>query len=271
MTLVISLATHKYTFQISDRRLVQPNGQIYDDQSNKAVFFCNQLTIAYAGLAHIDSMRTDLWITKVLADAACRSGSDAIYTIRDKATEAFAKMSFTAAEKRHAFVVAGWTRSDQNDPLRPMICSVSNFHDNDERPLPEATDFRVRVYILNESDALALLSTGQDIPTERRISLMRTLRKCIKKKVGPRTLLNIVITEFDHLAASNDAIGRNFLVSVLPKQAVEAAGDSFTVVAGFTPNSPSFLYYSEKGDGIIYGPNFICDGTAMTNFEAGSL
>jgi hypothetical protein len=51
MTLILTCLTHEHIVQVADRRLTMPDGTLYDDDTNKAVFYCGRVAVAYTGLA----------------------------------------------------------------------------------------------------------------------------------------------------------------------------------------------------------------------------
>ena len=272
LTLILSLATHDYAFQVSDRRLVKPSGELYDDHSNKAVFYCDRVAFSYTGLGFIESARTDLWISNMLSDSAVVSASDAIYRLRDKANEVFARMKVSSVDKRHAFVGVGWTRTSLDEPFRPMMCRISNFHNDDGTLRSEANEhFEVKVYILRGSHSFSLLPVGQAIPADRFEALTQVIRNGIRKKWGPRHLLDLLVKEIDEVANQNVNVGRNLLASVLPRSSVKSEQGWTFISSGLSDSNPSFLYFAEKSDGNIYGPNYVCGGASSTNFRAGPI
>ncbi|QQW33199.1 hypothetical protein [Mycobacterium marinum] len=70
MTFIQTLLTPEFALQVSDRRL-SAAGKIYDDSYNKAVSWCNMVTVSFTGaFAHVDHQMTEPvtnWIAGVLA------------------------------------------------------------------------------------------------------------------------------------------------------------------------------------------------------------
>ncbi len=272
MTLVLSCATQDYLVQACDRRLITNRGDLVDDNANKAVLFTNRLAFSYTGLANIGSERTDLWLTKTLAALPTGSLSDAIRAVRSKATEAFKHISLPSGLKRHAFVGAGWTRARVEEPLQPLLCLVSNFHDRQGETFAEDRDeFTTVVQILSSKNQLGFLAIGQALPGNRHTVLWRNLRRCAQHKVSPNLLVRFLVDEITEVSNSNKAVGRGILSVVLPRSIADS--HEVVVVGGSpVPGMATFQYYpADRHDGIVYGPNVAGPGFGATNFRAGNL
>lgn len=122
MTLNISCATHEYAVQVSDRRLTKDR-KVVEDDANKIVLFCGRMAFSYTGLAEIGKEKTDIWLTRILADPKCQSLSDAVRTIKTRATESFQDVPWSKAQKRHAFVGIGWTNAAGKEVFQPIVAS----------------------------------------------------------------------------------------------------------------------------------------------------
>lgn len=130
LTLIITAVTEKDIIQASDRRLTLPDGTLYDDRANKAVFVqCidGRFALAYTGLAIIGSQRTDVWVVDVLADAESRLSIEwtvfnAATAIQQSATRAIGLLPLSAVTRGITFVLAGYYGAFQ-----PFLCVISNF------------------------------------------------------------------------------------------------------------------------------------------------
>lgn len=270
MTLILSCATQEYVVQVSDRRLVTlPDGQLRDDDTNKAVVFCGRMVFAYTGLAKLENNEgTDVWLTKVLSDPSCRSLSDAVNTIRTRATETFQEIPLSAERKRHTFVGIGWTRNSLEEPFRPIICAISNYEDEQGNISSRARDeFTNRIFILQESDTFDFLSTRQQLPANFKTELVRNVRRCVKRQCGPQPITRLLAVGIRKVAVDNKNVGDNLLAVSFPKSAI--GSPDFLMVSG-SPliDVPSFLYIpAHQTDGIEYGPNVACKGWGMTEFR----
>lgn len=71
MTLIITVATRDFVFQVADTQLTRYDGTFYSDKTVKTtVVHCSdsKLLISYTGLAEIEGMRTDKWLVGKLKD-----------------------------------------------------------------------------------------------------------------------------------------------------------------------------------------------------------
>lgn len=149
MTLVVSLTSPEQVVQVSDRRLVWIRGrQIVDedDDRNKAVVWCNRLTVAYTGLAELgEESRTDLWIADALREWSAatppeRQKQDAlIEALPEAASVELSRPPFRAVprdRKQQAIVGAGWARFNGGSDFEPYIAVVANYRSDSGRPTP---------------------------------------------------------------------------------------------------------------------------------------
>lgn len=87
MTLILTVVDKDRIIQVSDRRLTKTNGEIYDDNANKAVcigmsyvHFCASYTgLAFIGRERPDN-RTDYWLLEQLGSIT-RSGEPRLENI----------------------------------------------------------------------------------------------------------------------------------------------------------------------------------------------
>ena len=68
MTLLLTCVTDRFAVQASDRRLTMLNGDVDEDQANKATMLCRQATFAYTGLSRCSvPERTDELLMRCLS------------------------------------------------------------------------------------------------------------------------------------------------------------------------------------------------------------
>ena len=172
MTLILSCATREYVVQVSDRRLMLPNGDLYDDNTNKMVFFNQIMSFGYTGLAQLSTRRseeakTDWWLTNALSMASPSSSlSDTILYLRDQATVTFRRITFSKANKHLSIVGIGWGSLSPQPSLVPIVCVVTNCQDEHGKWFAEACDeFRLYAYALAESSRTKSLfyAHGQEL------------------------------------------------------------------------------------------------------------
>ena len=273
MTLILSFLTQEYVVQVSDRRLTDARtGQLVEDDSNKAVLFCGRMAFGYTGLAQLEGVATDLWLTKVLSAPECKSLSDAGRTIQLRATDSFRHIHLTGNLKRHAFVGVGWTRSSVNELFRPIVCEISNIDAQPgELSATVRQEFRMSYSILPESVPFSFAATGQAFTESESAELSRSLRRCAEQRTGPLPATRLVAAAIRKVAARNSAVGQNLLAVSIPRNAV-GRPDLEAVFSPPSLDALSFVYLP-KGvdDGIQYGPNVACGGGSFTNLQAGPV
>ncbi|MCH7922708.1 MAG: hypothetical protein IH975_06720, partial [Nitrospinae bacterium] len=173
-----------------------------------------------------------------------------------------------AEMKRHTFVGIGWTRNSLEEPFRPIICAISNYEDLQGNISSRARDeFTNSIFILQESDTFAFLSTGQQLPAHLATDLARNVRRCVKRQCGPQPITRLLAIGIRRVAVDNIKVGDNLLAVSFPKSAV--GSPVFLMVSG-PPlrDMPSFLYIpAHQTDGIEYGPNVACRGWGTTGFR----
>jgi len=123
-------------------RLTLPDGSLYDDGANKAVFVqCADgcFALAYTGLAILGRQRTDIWLTDVLSNAEGRLSPPGAWTvyaaataIQQEATRALKSLPAQATTRGITFVLAGY----YND-MQPFVGVVSNSEDVQGNEFPQ--------------------------------------------------------------------------------------------------------------------------------------
>ncbi len=273
MTLIISCATQEYAIQVSDRRLMWTNGQFADDQQNKGVLFDFRVAFAYTGLAQIGNQRTDVWLTRTLADPRCTSLSNALDVLKDEASARFGQLCVPYKWKNHTFVGVGWTRQPPDPVLRPIICRTSNHITAPDWRPPSDPGFQNRVLVLKPNEPLRWITDGQELTPDSARRLGYMLRREIRRGDPPDLVLLTLVKAIRKCADSNPAVGKSLLSVVVPKKAVEHGGEDRIASTGSPlPDRITFQCWPEgRWDGIIWGPNFAFGNLSYTNFRAGSL
>lgn len=276
MTLILSAVVRDYAIQVSDRRLTRA-GKLEDDATNKAVLFCNRFCFAYTGLGFIGVTPTDEWLTKALVNAKTPSLSGATRSLAQQATDAFRKIGWSRAEKRHAFVGVGWAQLPNEAFLSPIICSVSNAHNADGLWLDKARDeFTVFHRLWSDKPIFDVIATGQALQSKELKDLRRNLRRCFDHKTGPEPISGYLIDQIRRIATKNDLVGKHLMVVCLPKQSVPTSSWFLTNLAPGSQKTmkdvQSFYYLREGQDNRVgFGPDTACAGQGFTNVELEKL
>lgn len=276
MTLILSCATPEYAVQVSDRRLVLPNGSPVDDNANKTIFYNNHMFFSYTGLACIASTRkqedkTDWWLTNLLAELSHLSISNAMQSLAEKATERFRRIPFYKEHKRLSIVGTGYVIPQGEAQFVPMTCLITNCQDQQGVLLPKAQDtFRVYARTLPQTELHNLLFSTAGQPVTEQDQLRRLLKNCAAHRVGPVPFAELLAREMRAVAERNPMVGHGMLIVSLPRQAVEAgrqSGVSQMVRISQEPlasNVPSCLYVSAGGRDVNhYYPHMAVGGCAM--------
>lgn len=138
MTLIMTVATADKAVQASDRRLTSVNSNSFEDDRNKALCIrCSDahFSVAYTGVAFIDSKRTDEWILDYLISirAFRMTASDISKALGKHRTATFGSIHHKF-NKKLTLVLSGFRRSV------PFVMHISNFERENIWPHGEAQD-----------------------------------------------------------------------------------------------------------------------------------
>src|SRR5262249_8755533 len=128
MTIVLDCFARNAAFQVSDRRLTDPDrpGKICEEEADKADLLNGRGIFSYTGLATIEGQRTDEWLAHAIADGPTEDMASVAQRVSDKATAAFRRLRLPARYKRHAFRGTGWFRLKNENWLSPGLITVHN-------------------------------------------------------------------------------------------------------------------------------------------------
>lgn len=263
MTLVLSVLTHQYVAQISDRRLVWPDGRIADDRSNKSVLLCGHVNFSYTGIASIEDQPTHEWMMGAFGPPGIPL-YDAIDRLRREATKAFSRIRrLPRLDRRHTFVGVGWTvsRSRPKEGLRPTVYVVSNFMDayGREKKLPDA-EFSTSTGKLKGNQRFHLVGAGQHgSPSD--VQTLNGLVRLVSRRNRPEAMAAVLEQTMRRVAARNRRVGDNLMLAIIPKIAVPA----YKIGARPSPTEASFVYLpSPTGPRFrAFTPGFLCGDLAI--------
>ena len=278
MTLILNCVTPDIVLQASDRRLTWlrgPNkGTVADDESNKAILIDGRVAFGYTGLAEVNSERTDRWLLRTVADGPTRNMAAVLNRIRDRASEAFDQIHASRADKRHAFLGAGWI--SEKGALVPASLIVTNaIRDGEwlERAEPEFwNSFEIH---LEFRSGVVLRGAGQDISQEDQRLVYRFLGRLAKRGAPLGAYTQGLIVAMRWLAKRYPKIGPGLLVQSIPRAAVERIARTGAMMALLGPameEHPTFLSVPSSGESAeLYGPHIILGGRAAMDIRAGPL
>ncbi len=265
VTMILSLITHTHVVQVSDRRLTQllADGSTapYDDETNKATFFCDRAIFGYTGTAFVNGEKADQWLTIALQPTTTlRAAFD---KLASEATSAFQKPAMRG--QRLAVGCVGWS-DDERLGLVPFYSIVSNFIENGKAlPVP-ADRFSVAGQKLPADRPFMIWSLGQDLDHAVARRLVRDLSKVVKRGLSAAAGLRLLVAAMRVSARTNPTIGRGIMANCLPRSAV-GADEILMLSGGPMDDAATFLYLPPTGGGfVVHGPNTVCGGSASLGF-----
>lgn len=274
MACIISLSTPDVLIQVADRRLTWPDGQMFNDYTNKVTVFNGRMAVSYAGLSKVLGQKTDEWLVRILANPAIRTLADAVHTIQDRATVAFRDWERLPKEKaRHhlMFGAIAWARPPGRKSSRVFICFVSNCHDEHGALQAEARDdFRVHHRILEPGDFHGFLNIGAALSIEERLRLKERTRRATALDDLTAGLVEAV----REVAARDGTVSKNVLAVTIPRAVVEQEWRDVMLLAGppLTLNAIGSVYFPENSQAPIqYRPHFVYAGSGVSGVQARSL
>lgn len=263
MTLILSVLTKDYVVQASDRRLTNAStGEVVDEDANKTVVFNGHLAVGYTGLSRIRGYATDLWITEVLQE--CRDPAAALTALSREATRDLAGVP--ARWRRQAFVLAGWTRVNDFVELQPCAFVVSNYFipTPEGRWLPDPMDgFTVATRLPSLHGETPMVIAVPPAPRPPMVRVERAVKEAVARGLGPRALGRLLEDCIRQVAATVQGVGRDVMVSSIPRSAVEALDTSWSATPAGEPLSRTQIgsYYSTANQDVLIGaPNYVIGG-----------
>jgi hypothetical protein len=271
MTLILTCLAHEHIVQVADRRLTMPNGALYDDDTNKAVFYCGRVAVAYTGLALVEGKPTAEWIGLCMKDAA--ETETAMNRVAERAEHYFQQTN--GRDKRLAVVATGWGTLRGAHPLRPFICVASNFMTDSWEWRPSAQGrMVVRTTFLDENSSHLVFAAGQNLTRGEVIYLNRLVRRAVEHGATARALVRLLGNMVQSVAYGRDdraaRVGRGMIIHLLSRKAlVEGRAQIMTPL---TPDAHSFIYVSPEGrTNPFQGVVIACNGALLTGFGGGTI
>lgn len=247
MTLILSCLTRDYVVQVSDRRVVATDGSWREDRANKAVFFCGHSSFSYTGIARLEGLPTDEWLTQQLGTA--KALGDALPLLQRRARHAVRAIPFPSsvppserpvirrlAFVNIAFVLLGEPSADRTryqllrtdtlseasiQKMRPVLTVVSNFFRSPDQWLPKAErEFTVFHRTLDENEDFTVFPSGQRIGDEDYKELVRNVRHCVERSTSGYPTARILARQIQAVSKNNQMVGSNVLCSLIPRRAI---------------------------------------------------
>ena len=271
MTLVLTCLTERYCVQAADRRLTMPDGSLYDDDTNKAVFYCGRVAVAYSGLAIIDGVETAEWVARQMYDVP--QLKPALEQVAQRATNYFA--TSLESDKRLAVVATGWATQHGQPPTRPFCSICTNFlNDSGGWADTAGPDWKIEVVFLPADAKAMVIAIGNPLRQEEHKYLIRQARKCVERGTGPRPFVRLLGQQIQTISQGTDfrsgRVGNGLIVHSLSKAAIEQKAT--TIVTPIADHFHSFFYV--RADGAtdqFQGAVIACNGMLLTAFGGGTI
>ncbi len=187
--------------------------------------------------------------------------------------------------KRHVFVVVGFGASRSAPGLAvPFQVTVSNCVAADGNLLAQAeSTFRTRPVVVPPGNNFGVTPAGQRPPQAVAARMVRRLINAHARGVGSGAIARIIADAVRETAATNPAVGRGLLVSIIPRGAMR---DSQTVLSLHVPLAPSdsadyfnsvfpddqmtHLYLpADASSPVVHGPLYASPGIMVKGFTMG--
>lgn len=266
MTLILTCLSREHIVQVADRRLTKSDGKLYDDDTNKAVFYCGRVAVGYTGLAEMEGKSTAEWIGSCMKDAT--ETETAMNRVAESAEHYFQQSNLSDISKRLAVVATGWGTLRGEQPIRPFICVASNFMTDSWEWWPSAYEpMVVRTRFLNKSSSHYIFAAGQNINSEEEIHLNLLVQRAIENGAMAMAIVSLLGDMVQSVANRSDKVGKGMIIHLLPRKALVENRSMIGIGTPLTPDAPSFLYVSKEGrTDSFQGAVVACNGRLLTGF-----
>jgi hypothetical protein len=263
VTLIISVVSESYVFQVSDRRvtLLHADGrrETKEEPLTKAVVFCDRAVFGFTGYAQLDLKRTDLWIAEQLKDVD--NLGDGFDRMRSRLTEVFRRPQYRHG---HTITAAGF-KLNGDGTSTPYYALVTNHFRGGQWLDKPAPEFHW-LYELAPEGHVGVFA-APDWLSEQRLA---QLRLDVGNADSLISAVEFVVTAVREVAAAHAEVGSDLQLSVLPKASVGRRA-VFLLTGGPPGETPTFHYLPVDADPIQYGPTFVCGGTIMSGMTVAPI
>jgi hypothetical protein len=259
VTLIISVLTDEYVALVSDRRITWrevSTTKRQEDSDIKTFNLYGQFIMGFTGLARIDNLRMEAWVSKVLNGVP---SSEYFIALREEIEKAFSRLGYTG-EIPHAFLAAGYSPISPGGRMYPLSIAVSNSTDRDDHFPSQEVSSKFKIYL----DPLgnrrhAIYSAGWPVHDTTRRALEHRVRVVSKGDASnPRlVVMPLVMAMRDTARRSREHVGRSVLFTSLPRCAAPDPGVAVGESVDFH-NRTASIYLPEDArntdDSIFYAP-----------------
>jgi hypothetical protein len=273
VTLIAGVLTDEYVALISDMRVTRLAGRriiSQEDTDTKSIVLGGQFLMGFTGLARIDGLRIEAWISPVLDGVPTENYFE---VLRQKIEEAFLRAG-QAGRIPHAFLAVGYGSLKPGEAVQPLSVTISNSFDAAGTFSPDAPvsmQFGISVEKLGNRRQLVTCS-GYPMHDTARRALAQRIRVVVKGSQGnpALTVWPLLTALRDTARRSGGYVGRTALFASMPRCAVPVRMmltgpglDYRTLVASVHLADGA----SGPADGAIRMPAFISPGGHMIGFR----
>lgn len=179
--------------------------------------------MGFTGLARIDGLRMEAWVSKVLTGVPT---SDYFPALREAIDTSFQRLGYSG-EIPHAFLAAGYASLSPGGRVYPLSIAISNSPDRGGHLPTEALSPSFGIYL----DVLgnrhhAIYSAGWPVPDTTKRALEHRIRVVTKGDASnPRLAVMPLVTALrDTARRSSEHVGRSALFTSLPRCAAPDPG-----------------------------------------------
>jgi hypothetical protein len=256
MTLVVSVVSPDFVFQVSDRRVTLEHAdgrrEIREEPLTKAVVYCDRAVFGFTGYAEVDLRRSDLWIADQLKDV--RDLGEGFDRMRDRLSVIFRRPRYRAG---HTVTAAGF-KLNNDGTTTPFYAIVTNQFADGQWLVKPAKEFRCLIE-LALAGAVGVFAAPGWLAGAR----LQSLQEEVAAADTLEGAVASVVSAMREVAAAHDEVGPDLLLSVLPRSSV-AKPEILLLTGGPPGETPTFHYLAADGDPVQYGPTFVCNGSIMS-------
>lgn len=274
MTLIVSYLAPGFVLQVADRRLVDGDDKLVEDNETKMVVFNGHMIFGYTGLARLPMVRkelrrTDVWLADSLSNLGSAYFDEKMKLLAQFATDTFRRFRVASRNKRLAICACGWVYQGTGR-LTPVRCLVSNWHNRDGARLPNAREtFQVSLSTVKPTEPGKWIFDGQEPSADDTLAIVRRLRRLGTERVTGKVALALACQSIRKVARCNAAVGRNLHCVYMPREAVTVG--SAVISSGQPSGHATKCLYLRDGDviGEHRAPHVVAFGTQFIDARFG--
>jgi len=254
MTLIITALADDAVVQLSDRRLTRADGSVSSENAIKSICVdCvdARFSVAYTGLAEIDTKPTDYWLVDFLtrSRAALKTFPKLVYSVAEFATDRFRQLLYLGDRRGLTLVFSGF------GPPGAALALVSNQQDSSGRWLSAVSDrFEAGFWLRNNRvlRKLALMVNGAEaaVTPDLRAAVRCSRRRFLDRSPEERVTF---LVEVLRRAAKHPLHGR--LIGN------DCMGVVVTPDGGFRAT-----YHTETDTAVSYMPHYVSVGISARDW-----